>query len=361
MEKKRLGFSDIVRSLCIVLIIGLLVAGNWGCMVATRQPTIAIEELLNERRNQVMRAEQLLRQGTERVAEAAWPILTDNVDLCGNFVEYRTGLWIAQKSKIVHSMIGLGKDANTTLGKEAIVWAAVPESPAGVANVQVGDLILQVNGNPVADSDSARRHLRRAMKTQSGETVEIVVRRDSTDHAVDLAPVNTCRSQILVVSDNSVNATADGRTIAIHTGLLQLMPDKRDLQLVLAHELAHNTANHVPLARARVVAGGLLDAAIVKFGGVWTGGVFARLGGVSFSKRYEREADYLAMYYLANAKVDLEGIEEIWRRLGELDVRFIGFGLTHPSTPERYITIRKTRDEIQAKREKGIPLLPEKK
>lgn len=359
--KKLKELRGLVRTLCIVLIIGFLVTGNLGCMVATRHPTIALEELQEERRTQAMRAEQLLVQGTERVATAAWPILTSNLELCGNFVEYRTGLWIAQQSKIVHSMMGLGQDANTTLGKEAIVWAVAPESPAGMASIRTGDLIVQVNEKPVTDSDNARRLLRRAMKRQAPETIEVVVRRDSTDHTVELTPVKTCRSQILVVSDNSVNAMANGRTIAIHTGLLQLMPDERDLQLVLAHELAHNVANHVPLARARVVAGGLLDAALAKFGKIWANGIFARLGAISFSKRYEREADYLAMYYLANADIDLENVEEIWRRLGELDVRFIGFGLTHPSSPERYITIRKTREEIQEKRAKGISLLPEKK
>ena len=356
-----LKLRSLARFLCVVLVVSFIGVGNSGCMVATHQPTVSQAELLDERRTQVARVEQRLRQGTERVAEAAWPILTSNVFLCGNFVEHRTGLWIAHPTKVVHTMLGIGGENNTTIGEQATVWAIAPDSPAYAANISVGDVVLRVNGEAVEDSNEARRLLRRVMKRHGGDAVEIAFARGSNENIVRIVPAKTCRSQIRVVSESSVNAFANGRMIALHSGLLQFLPDKKDLQLVIAHELAHNANNHIPQARARAAAGGLLDVAVAMFGRIWSGGLFTQLGAISFSKRYEREADYLAMYYLANADVDLTNVEEVWRRLGELDVRFIAFGLTHPSAPERYISLRKTREEIEAKRAAGSPLVPERR
>ena len=356
-----LRLGSLARLLCVVLVLTVIGVSNSGCMVATRQPTISQADLLDERRTQVARVEQRLRQGTARVADAAWPILASNVFLCGNSVEHRTGLWIAQPTKIVHTMLGIGKETNTTIGEQAKVWAIAHDSPAAAADVSIGDVVLRVNGQAVDDSNEARRLLRRVMKRHGGDAVEIELARGSDEHIVRVTPAMTCRSQIRVISESSVNAFANGRTIAIHTGLLQFLPDKRDLQLVIAHELAHNVGNHVPQARIRAAAGGLLDVAVAKFGRVWSGGLFTQLGAISFSKRYEREADYLAMYYMANADVDLSNVEEVWRRLSELDVRFIAFGVTHPSAPERYVALRKTREEIEAKRAAGSPLVPERR
>lgn len=336
-----------------------IVTANLGCVVATRHPTISQEDVAKERLAQTHHAEQQLAKGTRRVVDAAWPILIGNTELCGKDVEYRTGIWIAHKSHIVHSMFGFGKDSKTTIGKEAVVWAVAQNSPADLAGIKSGDFVQQVSGKPVDGSDHARKQMRRAASL--GSSMTLSVQRASKVLKFDLVPISTCRSDVRVVSDSFVNASANGRTITIYNGLLEVLQDKRDLQVVFAHELAHNVAKHIPQAVARATVGGIMDIALAKFGRVWAGGIFTRLGAISFSKRYEREADYLGMYYLANADVELDGVEEVWRRLGALDARFIGFGLTHPSTPERFVTMRKTRDEIESKRRQGKPLRPEKR
>ena len=91
--------------------------------------------------------------------------------------------------------------------------------------------------------------------------------------------------------------------------------------------------------------------------GFWTNGLFTKLGIRANSKKFENEADYVSMYILANAGVDLSGIEDVWRRVSaQVGLRASS---THPSRPIRYLRMAKTRQEIAEKVEKGEPLIPE--
>lgn len=72
----------------------------------------------------------------------------------------------------------------------------------------------------------------------------------------------------------------------------------------------------------------------------------------------EREADYASMYLLANAGFDTAGRAEIWRELAdEVTFRSSLFN-THPYSPERYLLLTKTHEEIERKRDQGQPLVP---
>ncbi len=110
---------------------------------------------------------------------------------------------------------------------------------------------------------------------------------------------------------------------------------------------------------ARVIDGGLL------LGGIYTGWTFSKhfekAGAMAYSVDFEREADYVGAYYAARAGYDISGTENIWRAVALEDPRSIRLATTHPTTPARFVFMRKTIAEIEDKERRHLPLVPELK
>ena len=350
---------------CWTCILLLAVVAISGCTTFTQFPEVPKEEIQNEHAVQTALVEANLQQATQRVANAVWPILSNNVNLCGDFVHRQSGVWIARKQ--LSNWRYLKRDPSdksakkSLVGEEPVIWGVAVGSPAEAAGLQVGDLILSVNQKDITSSEQARRQLDKLLLNKSSGRIDLEIRRGSNTEDFSLTPIEVCRSKVFVSSNKSINAYADGKTIHVLTGLLEFVESEEQLQFVLAHELAHNVAGHVPKAMARAIVGGFFDLAAAAVYRVWTGGLIGQFAVRAFSKPHEREADYMAVYFLENAGVNTNGIEDFWRKLGSQHVPSLSFHLTHPSTPERYIFLRKTKEEIAAKRASGKPLLPELK
>lgn len=75
---------------------------------------------------------------------------------------------------------------------------------------------------------------------------------------------------------------------------------------------------------------------------------------------FEREADYIGVYFAERAGYDTSNAIELWRNMA---VEFSGSAIekrnTHPATAERFVYLQKTHDEIKAKRQNNQPLIPE--
>ena len=139
-------------------------------------------------------------------------------------------------------------------------------------------------------------------------------------------------------------------------------PENPD-RYMLAHELAHNGAGHVDARRRNTLFGAIVGAvtdAVLGLPGTMTR-IEAESGMRAYSQDFEREADYLAVYFLARAGADLSGIEGFWRRMAE------GAGYqalqpdeegSHPSYPERSVRLRAALLEVQGKMQRGEPLMP---
>ncbi len=153
----------------------------------------------------------------------------------------------------------------------------------------------------------------------------------------------------LVWSDEKTpNAYADGEKIYMFDGLIRYLENEAQIAQVVAHEAAHNIAEH-PAKGARntavgavagAVLGGLLGATIDD-GMTGTGAALgASLGGgvgrLSYSKSYEREADYVGAYITARAGHDLADARGLYRQLGALTgVRTTSIFDSHPASPDR--------------------------
>ncbi len=88
-----------------------------------------------------------------------------------------------------------------------------------------------------------------------------------------------------------------------------------------------------------------------------------KTGGGAFSKGFEFEADYASLYIAARAGHDVKSAPNFWRRMAAEHPKSLekGFLASHPSTPERFVAMEKTIQEIKEKQKLGKPLIPEPK
>lgn len=358
LEPHHGGLDGVCKILCVLFISYVLAS----CAVVSDVPEISNYEIQQEVKKQLEFAERTIVERTQKLADLSWPILVNNLEMCDDFVRHRTGLWLSRQSSILTSLSWVS-DGEQTIGKDPVVWGVAADSPAALAGMEVGDRILAIDSNLVKSSAEARRLLARSTRDFSAartDSIQFLVLRDDERQRIDVKPVLACRSEISLAGGTRINAYATGKHIKIFNGLFTFVETDEELQYVIAHELAHNISNHVVYARARGAVGVIIDLLALRWR-VWTNGGVSRLSVRAFTKPYEVEADYLALYLLANAGIDSTGVENLWRRLAAEDISRIGWILTHPSTPERFIQLRKTREEIEAKQSRNEKLLPERK
>ncbi|MXZ55147.1 MAG: M48 family metalloprotease [Gammaproteobacteria bacterium] len=333
-----------------------------SCAVVSDVPEISNYELQQEVKKQLEFAERTMIERTHKLANLSWPILVHNLEMCEDFVQHRTGMWLSRKSSILTNLSWVPEDEQT-IGEDPVVWGVADDSPAARAGLEVGDHILAIDSKRVKSSADARRLLAKSTKEFAAERtdpIQLLILRDDERKSIEVKPVLACRSEISLAGGTRFNAYATGRHIKILNGIFTFVETDEELQYVIAHELAHNISNHVVYARARGAVGIVFDLLALRWN-VWTNGGISRLTVQAFTKPYEVEADYLALYLLANAGIDSTGVENLWRRLATDDISRIGWNLTHPSTPERFIQLQKTREEIEAKQRRNEKLLPERK
>jgi predicted Zn-dependent protease len=94
-----------------------------------------------------------------------------------------------------------------------------------------------------------------------------------------------------------------------------------------------------------------------------TQGAFGKIGAQAYSKKFEEESDYVALYILARSDQQIENVSDFWRKLAAENpgsIKRTGYS-SHPSTPERFVAIENAVKEINQKKENGEPLLPNMK
>ncbi len=168
--------------------------------------------------------------------------------------------------------------------------------------------------------------------------------------------------------EDVINAYADGQTVYITPTMVRFTRSDEELAAILAHEFAHDMMGHIGKEAQNQLfsrfAGAVLDAMAKNEGykthseGETEGALNADL---AFSPAFEAEADYVGLYLMARAGYDYHGIANLWRRMSLESPDSIYVRSTHPTNPERYIAIRKTIAEIDEKKRRHLPLLPQLK
>ena len=319
----------------------------------------------------------------QRIYGLVYPILKENVDLCGSNVVDEMGIeWLT-----LNDLDGrLRRSAASSLGVSTFPFlnVVVPGSSAHLAGLRQGDTLKSINGEAVeedrlttvpASMDEERfyrwkfnRILQKAIR--SGPTIRITYQRDGEPFETEMHHVKRCDYRVVLLDSDEVASISKGRTIWISKGLYELAQSDVEFQTMVAHELAHRILNH----RFNTSSGHKVAQGIDTFiNVVWTiGAIGAALSGDDLggppgrlfasddpdkwhNREQELEADYLSMYILARAGVDFRESVGFWSRAPDesplSDVHVI-------EEDERLAHLLATEREIQKKKSENVPLIP---
>jgi hypothetical protein len=303
-----------------------------------------------------------------RIKRVAQPILEAAIDLCKDKIRFDTGATFT-------TMGAYGKDFEPVVtkylgisGHELGLLHVVPGSPADKAGLRRGDKLISVNGFVIPNTKEAATELgKRAQEWfKKPDPITTVYARKTAGAwqtaQASVTPVRACDFPAFLVMQESLNAYADGKAIAIFRGMLRFANDN-ELAIVIGHELAHNFMGHIEAGQRNNVLGTIAEI-IAASRGIPTQGALGSAIALAYSPAFEAEADYVGLYVLARAGISIQDAPKFWRRMAAANPGGIsqrGMIASHPTTSARFVALEKTVQEIEAKRAAGLPLVPELK
>jgi beta-barrel assembly-enhancing protease len=364
------------------LAVVLLLTSVGGCAgLETRPPMIAPEQVSLERARLQNDAIKIHISRTKNLLDLAWPLLQKNADLCGKKSQQTIGVRLFDAKMLAPFVQGLRRSDVEALGwnAKARIGLVVAGGPAERAGLRDGDQIVAVNGEKIpADSGAvktARLIAAQIKNSKAGSVLDLTVSQGpGLERNVSVTPETICAFPLVLDRSGSVNAQTDGKRLTLFLGLVRAETDPRRVQFVIAHELAHAMLRHPQKSiRNSIVSGGAVVGTVAATGG-WLLDTVSYLAGkkptVSYQRQgaglatwpygrdFEREADYVGLYAMARAGLDVSGVEEIFTTFARESPSGTWLALTHPSSPERWLAVRATQAEIADKQEQGLPLLP---
>lgn len=348
-----------------------------GACAAPRSSLPAADRaaLARERRLQQELAFQVQQDRQQRLTDLSWPLRRDGAALCGDKVTAGFGFSFDSSGRYepgeraaIRSALGVGLLPTVT--------TVASGGPADHAGIRPGDILTHVGRYRLNEGEAGvEQGYRWLAEFTSGAppypAVPVRFERNGEARIQELVPDVVCEYPVVLVESDAINAYADGSAAYLTNGMMRFTESDEELQVVIAHELAHNLEGHLTDLKKNMVVGGLLglaaDILLEGATGVDTGGVLTAAGlsagAQAYSQDFEREADYVGMYLLARAGVDTAEVARFWRRMAveHSDSIRNDHRSTHPSTPERFVRLDATHEEIMAKSAEGLPLLPNRK
>ncbi len=298
-----------------------------------------------------------------RLLSIAYPILINSTDMCDKKVAPYFGVWIESAKKIDEEY------AETFKGiygytDDAKIINVVENSPAYLAGIKTGDSVKSIGGNSFSDtSEKGFKKMRKTMdEIKPGTPAVFELERNGQTVFAEITPLEACDYPAIVIMDNTLNAFADGKAVYVTKGMMRFTESDDELALVVGHELAHNTMQHISAKKKNYWFGAIFDVIAAGYG-IDTQGLFGQLGVHAYSQDFESEADYVGLYHVARGGYDISEAPMFWRRMAAEHPDNIkgSYGSTHPSSSQRFVHLENTVKEILTKQGAGEPLLPNMK
>ena len=330
-----------------------------GCVTtSTKQDSISSELSADEIRYQQELHITTILDYQDKIDRVATPLLKSSLPFCekssGVYLGYRVDNlsgWTPEYRNVAKTVLQLDEALKVT--------SVIQASPADKAGLKPGDIILKVNDHStIAGKGAVKDHNNLIDDLTIGDVRLKVMRGDAViDMNISTEPV--CSYGVYIIMNNAVNAFADGNNIYITSGLMRFAESDREIAMVIGHEIAHNAMQHLEARKANSGLASVFDIISAAYG-VNTHGLFSSMGGRSFSKEFEHEADYLGLYIIARAGLDIENLENFWRRMAAENpgTNDDSFFRTHPISANRVLGVKAAIAEIEQKKGSGTQLLP---
>lgn len=327
-------------------------------------PSLTLGEIADERRRQEITQLRDYFAELTKLNTVAFRVTTANREFCDKWVIPQIGLFAATPASLPSKYRKFSREALGLRWVRATVIAIVPDDPAAKAGMKDKDELVSFNGWNVPPT-AITRWINAFMEENGELPITVVARRGDEDITFTVTPVTGCAIPILLETNPEPNAFTDFSKIVIQTGILRSTRTDAEVAIIVGHELAHNTMGHYRKKRMNglvgAVGGSVIDGGFL-LGGISTGGAFSgyleTAGMNAFSVAFELEADYVGAYYAARAGYDVSGAEEFWQRHLLEVPSSIRKASTHPTTPVRYLQMRKVIAEIAEKKANNLRLTP---
>jgi len=334
----------------------------------TMSPQADKEEIKREKEIQRTMALKESVKMSERLFNVAYPILSNSQELCEKNTKYDLGLTLWNTDDLEDGFKLIARKLYDIDNYVSVMFVH-KKSPAARADIRKGDRIVSINGEAIDKGEGALKKASKLLKNLKGEKVNLVIERDKKNIDKIISPTKICNFDVLLnYSQNELNAYATGNQIVIYKGMMKFTENDDELALIIGHEMAHNAMGHIDKKRQNQFLGhigGLALDALLGSAGVSTGGEFgkfgAQIGANSYSVEFEKEADYVGMYFMERAGYNSKDVANVWRRMAIENPAAINKAYTHPTNPDRFLAIEKTYKEIANKKAKGLKLIPKLK
>jgi Zn-dependent protease with chaperone function len=314
-----------------------------GCV--TIGPYIDNQELQTLSEDLKIKAVNLKMQRTVHVNEIGSNLLK-NLPYQPNKSYGYTGILATSLDKYMAKIFNRRQDEGAV-----IVYGLVEASPAQAAGIQVGDIIARINDRKVTVYNYGS--LIKSLKSRVPYWIE--VERDGGFRRFRIYPESIpYYIDFLVVDSQEVNAVAFAGGVALTYGLLNFVENDDELGIVVGHELAHLMKGHILQSQGINLALTALILALSKNVDISQTEDLGRLLGsassASFSRGFEREADFLGTLIAYKSGFDIGKGVAIWERFAieipkSLDSNFLS---THPTSSERLLRIQELVEEIES-------------
>ena len=333
-----------------------------ACVGPTTQrvkPNDAAVAIEAEKQREIALKEALKSQN--RLLKIGAPILKNSLSLCKDRKRKSIGIRYENKYDFEGEYQGIAI-SKLGLGEALEITYVIESSPAANVGMQVGDVLLSVNDKNVPIGKNASKNFSDLLKKEIKDNAILsfqIIRNDITE-LFNVTPVESCDYPLIVANDSAVNAFADGNNIYITQGMMDFTKSNDELALVVGHELAHNAMRHIDAKRTNAMGGFVIDMLIAVLAGIDTQGMFTQNFAQAYSQEFESEADYVGLYMCESAGYNISDAAYFWRRMGVKHPGSIdkNHAASHPSTPERFVSIEDTIKEIERKKTAGEVLMP---
>tara|TARA_B100001250_G_scaffold332268_1_gene297621 strand:- start:5781 stop:6905 length:1125 start_codon:yes stop_codon:yes gene_type:complete len=347
-----------IKNSLFILVMVLVV----GCVAPTTQRTKPNEEAVAveaEKQREIALKEAANSQ--HRLLRIGAPILRESLAFCKDRKRKSIGITYANKfdfegefQNIAVSRLGFDDTLEITF--------VIDSYPAAQAGFRVGDALLSINNKDIPAGKNASKNFSKLLKEEikNNSALMFQVVRNNTTESLSVIPIETCDYPLIVTNDTVVNAFADGNSIFITQGMMDFAKSDDELALVVAHELAHNAMRHIDAKRTNALGGLVIDMLIAILAGVDTQGMFTNNFAMAYSQEFESEADYVGLYMCELSGYDISEAAYFWRRMGVKHPGSIAqnHAASHPSSPERFVSIDDAIEEIKQKKKQGQALMP---
>lgn len=353
----------ILRSSLIVLLL-LACAVLAGCNGAmTRLPRQDTAEVIGETQKQKQIIAKNYDKEFRRVYRIGYNILRSNADICekadAETVAYGFGALVRNEDSFGGDMHEPAKQA-LNLDEFLRIAYIAPNGAAAKAGLQEKDQLVAINGKPVPYGEDADSGFFKLMKSEMNDNhqLTLAVLRGGAKREFSVKLERMCNYNLRMVISPVSNASADGKNVTVYSGIMKDLDTDQKVALIVGHEIAHNIMRHIQKGQGNAMVGAGFGVLIAAVTGVNMTNTMANIGGGMHQVDFEAEADYVGMYLAERAGYDTSNATEVWREMSINNPAAVSHGGDHPANAERFLALEKTVAEIQEKRRKHLPLLP---